>query len=430
MDNLNEFTALEHETDAQKQGGIKGCQAAILMLLSAVLSVGICLVILVSGKFGYKLIDTSGEYDASLISYMLEEIDSYYYYSEDKPDNSELIVAAAKQIVAELGDPYSAYFTEEDYSGYRDNLNGNYKGIGIVVSLDGEGRGLYVQRAYANNPAYEAGIRDGDIITAVNGASLAGLDLDTASDMLKGEDGSIAHITLIRGGEALEFNVARGDVTVSRVFSMQLEDGVGYICIEEFTGDAAEAFDAQLQALLDSGITSLIIDLRNNPGGSLDTVVHIADRVLGECVITTLEGKTYRTPEVYSSDAESRLDIPFAVLVNENSASASEVFSAAIQDNEAAPLIGTNTFGKGIVQTSWSLGADLGYIKLTTDVYRTPNGRMIHEIGLAPDIEAQLPAELQGVSPYILINQHFAEDTQLAAAIEYLSANQSPLPAD
>ena len=224
----------------------------------------------------------------------------------------------------------------------------------------------------------------------------------------------------MRGESSQTFDVVRGDVVVSRVFSERLDNGIGYICIEEFTGDAATAFNSQLQALLDDGITSLIIDIRNNPGGGLDTVIKIADRVLPDCLITTLEGQLVDPPEEYRSDDKQKLEIPYVVLINEGSASASEVFSGAIQDNNAAPLIGTTTFGKGIVQTSWSLGVGRGMIKLTTDAYRTPSGKLIHGIGLTPDIEVQQPAELQGVSPYTLLNEYRSEDAQLNRAIEYL----------
>ena len=331
-----------------------------------------------------------------------------------------MLKAAADAVIASTGDRYAEYFTDEGYDAYYDNLNGNYKGIGVLVTGDPKGRGLLVSRAYTGNPAYNAGVRDGDIITHVNGTSLAGVSLDDAADLLIGEDGSVASLTVLRGESSQTFDVVRGDVVVSRVFSERLDNGIGYICIEEFTGDAATAFNSQLQALLDDGITSLIIDIRNNPGGGLDTVIKIADRVLPDCLITTLEGQLVDPPEEYRSDDKQKLEIPYVVLVNEGSASASEVFSGAIQDNNAAPLIGTTTFGKGIVQTSWSLGVGRGMIKLTTDAYRTPSGKLIHGIGLTPDIEVQQPAELQGVSPYTLLNEYRSEDAQLNRAIEYL----------
>lgn len=395
-------------------GGIKGYQIAILMIVSLLVGSFLTVVLLSSVSL------PGDKYDASIISDLMESIDKYYYFQDEKPDVDTMLKAAADAVIASTGDRYAEYFTDEGYDAYYDNLNGNYKGIGVLVTGDPEGRGLLVSRAYTGNPAYNAGVRDGDIITHVNGTSLAGVSLDDAADLLIGEDGSVASLTVLRGESSQTFDVVRGDVVVSRVFSERLDNGIGYICIEEFTGDAATAFNSQLQALLDDGITSLIIDIRNNPGGGLDTVIKIADRVLPDCLITTLEGQLVGPPEEYRSDDKQKLEIPYVVLVNEGSASASEVFSGAIQDNNAAPLIGTTTFGKGIVQTSWSLGVGRGMIKLTTDAYRTPSGKLIHGIGLTPDIEVQQPAELQGISPYTLLNEYRSEDAQLNRAIEYL----------
>lgn len=420
---MDEYLGYENAEKAPgKQGsGIKGYQVFLLMLVSAVAGAAVCLAVLVGGSSGFRLIRTDGSGKSEIIPYVIEQIEKYYYFQDELPSEDEIIAAAAKAAVYSINDPYADFFTESDYTDYRNEMNGNYKGIGVNISLDSEGRGVVVMRAYPDNPAYNAGLRDRDIIISANGESLGGLDLDTCSDKLKGEDGSVVTVEVLRGDETLTFDITRGDVTVSRVFSELLDDNIGYICIEEFTGDAEEAFDAQLNALLESGITSLIIDLRNNPGGSLGTVLGIADRVLGDCVITTLEGKTYTTPEVYRSTDEEKLDIPFVVLVNGMSASASEVFSGAVRDNGAAPLIGENTFGKGIVQTYIDLGTDFGYLKLTTDVYFTPNGSMIHGEGLAPDIEAALPEEYAGLDPYYMMNYYREYDTQLAAAIEYLT---------
>ena len=238
----------------------------------------------------------------------MESIDKYYYFQDEKPDVDTMLKAAADAVIASTGDRYAEYFTDEGYDAYYDNLNGNYKGIGVLVTGDPEGRGLLVSRAYTGNPAYNAGVRDGDIITHVNGTSLAGVSLDDAADLLIGEDGSVASLTVLRGESSQTFDVVRGDVVVSRVFSERLDNGIGYICIEEFTGDAATAFNSQLQALLDDGITSLIIDIRNNPGGGLDTVIKIADRVLPDCLITTLEGQLVDPPEEYRSDDKQKLD--------------------------------------------------------------------------------------------------------------------------
>lgn len=406
-----------NEDKRANKKGISAWQVALLMIISGVVSVVLTFALLI--HLGGSLLD---KYDASVISMLLQSIDEYYYFQDAKPDSEELLNAAAKALMAELGDPYAEYFSDAEYNSYRDNMNGNYKGIGVLVGLDPEGRGLMVERSYVNNPAYNAGVRDRDIITSINEKSLAGIDLNTASDLLLGDEGTVVKLGILRGDDSLTIEVARGDVLVTRVFSEMLESKIGYICIEEFTGDAKDAFETQLKKLTDAGMESLIIDLRNNPGGALDIVVEIADMVLPDCTITTLSGKMIDPPKEYHSDDAKKLSIPYVVLVNEGSASASEVFSAAVQDNEAAKLIGTKTFGKGIVQTSWSLGDGFGVIKLTTDAYTTPNGRHIHGIGLTPDIVVEQPAELVGVSPYELLNNYRDRDAQLKAAIEYLTS--------
>lgn len=410
FDSTVEKKALKRKKNSQ----IKGYQVAILMIIS--LLVGGVLTVALMGN-----IIPNSEYDASVISALMESIDKYYYFQDEKPDVNTMLNAAAEAVIATTGDRYAQYFTDEGYGDYYDNLNGNYKGIGVLVSLDEQGRGLLVTRAYTDNPAFNAGVCDGDVITHIDGVDVSDMSLDDASDLILGEDSSVVKLTILRDDKSLEIDVTRGDVTVSRVFSEKLENGIGYICIEEFTGDAATAFDTQLESLLNDGITSLIIDLRNNPGGGLDTVVKIADRILPECLITTIEGQLVDPPKEYRSTDDEKLDIPYVVLVNGSSASASEVFSGAVQDNEAAILIGTTTYGKGIVQTSWSLGTGMGVIKLTTDAYRTPDGSLIHGIGLTPDIEIELPIELQGISPYTLFHEYREQDTQLSRAIQYLT---------
>lgn len=403
----------------KRNGNIKPWQVGVLMVMSAVFAAGVVVLVLLSGMTRYRIADVESEYDASLISKLAAEIDNYYYFDEDLPKSRKLIEQAAHSLVDAVGDPYAAYYTIEEYYSFRNEMNGNYKGIGVLVSQT-ENEGLFVNRAYDGNPAYEAGIRDGDYIVSVDDVSVIGLELGTASDMLLGEDGSIAKITVVRGGTTMNFSVPRGDVYVRRVYSNLLDGNVGYILIESFTGNAADEFDAELDALLESGITSLIIDVRNNPGGSLDVVVDICDRVLPACDITTIEGKLVDPPKVYSSTDEEYLSIPYVVLTNGYSASASEIFASSIQDNEQGTILGTTTFGKGIVQTSWNIGGDMGYIKLTTDAYRTPNGTLIHGIGVTPDIVVEQAEELSGLDPYYLMRDFMEQDVQLHAAIEFL----------
>ena len=263
-------------------------------------------------------------------------------------------------------------------------------------------------------------MQDGDCIVAVNGSSVAGMELGAISDIIGGEDGTVVRLTVLRGEETLDLNVTRGDVYVRRVYTERLGNGIGYLRIDSFTGNAAAEFNDAIDGFLKMGMEGLVIDLRNNPGGMLETVVAICDRILPECTITTIEGKLVNPPKVYTSSAKESIDIPIVVLTNGNSASASEIFAAAIKENHAGVIMGTNTFGKGIVQTSWQLLPGKGYLKLTTDVYKTPNGNMIHGVGVAPDIELAQDPEIEGYDIYYIRRDMKDRDVQVNAAIEYL----------
>ena len=399
--------------------GAKLWQVVLLMLLSAVLAAIIVIAVLLSGKTQYAIVDTANGSDASRISALLNAIDKYYYFADEAPSNEELLDFASHEIVNKLGDPYTSYFTDEEYEAFRNDINGNYKGIGVLVSFV-ENKGLKVERCYENNPAYLAGVRDGDIITRADGVDLAPLNIESANEYLKGEDGTTVKLTVLRDGKEMEFSAKRGDVTVKRVYTETLENNIGYLRIESFTGNAETEFDEALDTLLGSGIKSLIIDLRNNPGGYLDSVAKICDRILPECKITTIEGNMSEKPVVYSSTDEEKLSIPFVVLVNENSASASEIFASAVQDNKAGTIIGVNTFGKGIVQSNLDFANGMGHLKITTDVYRTPAGNLIHGIGVAPDIEVIQADELKPLDPYFIMKDYRDKDLVLKAAIDFL----------
>ena len=364
----------------KKYNGARPWQVAVLMLMSAAVAAMVLFVALLGGKGRYRLIDGGAKYDSSLISTLLSEIDKYYYFHDDAPDTEKLLEDAAHNIVNSIGDPYAAYYTNEEYEAFENSINGSYKGIGVLLGVT-DGNGAEIVRVYEGNPAAKAGIREGDTVIAVDGKSTLGLPHEEVSDLISGLDGTTVALTIKR----------------------------------------AEEFNEGLDGLLGQGIESLIIDLRNNPGGSLDVVVAICDRILPECTITTLEGKLVDPPQSFESTAEQSLEIPYAVLINENSASSSEIFASAVQDNKCAALIGKNTYGKGIVQSSWALRNGQGYIKLTTDVYRTPNGKLIHEIGVAPDIEVEQDAELVNYDIFFIMRDFANRDLQLKAAIDYLN---------
>ena len=394
-------------------------QAFALMLLSAALAVVILLAVLKSGKGRYALVDKTNENDTAMLAKLLEEIENYYYFDTEAPSRKELAAAAAHAMVKSIGDPYAEYYTEEEYNSFRSSINGNYKGIGIQITAE-EGRGALVHRAYENNPAYDAGVREGDYIVAVDGKTTIGLDASTVSSMIAGEDATVVTLGIVRGETELTVSVTRGDVYVKRVYSEKHDNGIGYIRIDSFTGWVEKEFDEELERLLADGIRALIVDVRNDPGGELDKVVAVADRMLPECTVTTLEGKTIDPPKVYSSTDEKQLEIPYVVLTNGGSASASEILASAVQDNKAGTILGTTTYGKGVVQTSWELLPGEGYIKLTTDVYLTPNGSMIHGVGVTPDVIVEQDPELEGIDLFYVRRDMSEKDVQFKAAVELL----------
>lgn len=402
-----------------RYGGIKAWQVFVLMLLSAILSAVVVVGALWSGKGRFAVIERGGDTDASLISQLLADIKDYYYFSDESPDSKELLRSAAHELVNKVGDPYAEYFTIDEFDDFQNSMNGNFKGIGISVSKS-PGEGIFVHRAYEDCPAARAGVLDGDMIIEVDGVSVIDMESQQAIDLIAGEDGSTVTLTVQRGSERLSIPVVRGDVYVKRVYTEPIEDGIGYIRIDSFTGNAAEEFDKAVTEMLENGAKAFVFDIRDNPGGDLNTVVSICDRILPECKITTLEGKLVDPPKVYKSTAEKSIDIPFVVLINGYSASASEIFASAVQDNKAGTLLGTNTYGKGIVQTTWEVLPGEGYLKLTTDVYLTPNGEMIHKKGVAPDIELAQDAELEELDIYIVRRDMKDRDVQMNKAVELL----------
>ncbi|MBR5948502.1 MAG: S41 family peptidase [Clostridia bacterium] len=403
----------------ERNGGIKAWQVFVLMLLSALLSAVVVVGALLSGLGKYGITERGGDTDATLISQLLGDINDYYYFSDKAPASKELLRSAAHELVKKVGDPYAEYFTIDEFDDFQNSMNGNYKGIGIQVYKE-EGKGIFVERAYDDCPAAEAGVKDGDVIIEVDGVSVLDMEAGKAIDLIAGEDGSTVTLTVVRGNEPLTIPVTRGDVYVKRIYTEPIENGIGYIRIDSFTGKAAEEFDKAVTEMLESGAKAFVFDIRDNPGGDLTTVVDICDRILPECTITTLEGKLVDPPKVYKSTNEKSLEVPYAVLINGYSASASEIFASAVQDNKAGTLIGTNTYGKGIVQTTWEVLPGEGYLKLTTDVYLTPSGEMIHEKGVAPDIELAQDEELEQYDVYFIRRDMKERDIQMKKAVELL----------
>ncbi len=332
------------------------------------------------------------------------------------PNRGELLAGAARGMVDTLNDPYAKYYTSEEYEAYLSSINGEYFGVGLLVSQPDE-IGAQVLEVYEGNPADKAGVQAGDIITAVDGVATANLSLEEIRSMLDAQTGEPIELTLLRGGESLTISVTGDTVNIKRVKGSLFNERTGYIKIDMFTGDCASEFDEALKTLKSRGMRSLVIDLRNNPGGSLDDVVKICDLLLskGQTIVSVGEAGSADN-EVYTATGHG-VGVPLAILVNGHSASASEILAGAIKDNEAGVIVGTQTYGKGVVQTTMRVEKSGGWLKLTTAAYFTPSGENIHGVGIAPDILSVLPESLQG-KPLSEIDQ--ADDEQLWAALDYV----------
>ncbi|MCI9004726.1 MAG: S41 family peptidase [Lachnospiraceae bacterium] len=312
-------------------------------------------------------------------------IDQYYYEGVDTDAVAEGVYMG---MLSGLGDPYSNYFTAEEYASFNESTTGIYYGIGVVLQQNAETKAVMALHVYPGTPAEEAGVKDGDMIVKIDDTEVNGQELTELVTMIKGEEGTKVHLRLAREGEKdyVETDVERRQIAVPTVQYQMLEGDVGFIQITEFSESTMEQFEEALTSLQGEGMKSMIVDLRDNPGGVLQTVCEMLDKLLPEGLIVYTEDK-YGSRSNYESD-EACMDIPMAVLINGNSASASEIFAGAVKDYKYGTLIGTKTFGKGIVQTIIPL-SDGSAVKVTMAKYFTPKGNYIHGVGIEPDIELE-----------------------------------------
>lgn len=380
---------------------------------------GIVLTLLVGGA-GLKIYDYTEEKgreddavnkDFVEKAKVLEEIIDDEFTGEIDKDLME--TGMYKGMMASLGDPYSAYYTKQEYEKLNTETSGLYKGIGVVMQMQMDTGMVKLVRCYEDAPGAKAGLLPDDILIKVNNEDITGMELSEVVEKVKTSEGEVAHLTIAREGESdyLEFDVPLEEVNIPVVEHEMLEDNVGYISLYEFTEQTESQYLEALEDLKNQGMERLIVDVRNNPGGLLTSVCDILDDILPEGLIVYTEDKDGKRQEVHSDD-ESKLDIPLAVLINGNSASASEIFAGAIQDYGVGTIVGTTSFGKGIVQSLIPL-TDGSAVKTTTAKYYTPNGRCIHGTGIEPDVEVELSEELQKKTVLT-----YEEDSQLQKAVE------------
>lgn len=323
---------------------------------------------------------------------LLEDyIDKYYYL--DEVGNKELQTGIYRGMMDALGDPYSVYYSAEELDTFMQQAEGTYYGIGVYISQDAETGLPLVTGVMPGTPAESAGLRPDDLVYEVDGESVYGKSLDEAVSLIKGPEGTSVTLTVVResADDFLEFTLNRERVETPTVTLTMLEDGMAYIEILEFDDVTVDQFAEALAEAKGSGMKGLIIDLRGNPGGNLDAVTNICEMILPKGMIVYTENKSGKRDE-YTCDGKRELQVPLVVLVDGNSASASEIMAGAIKDHGLGTLVGTTTFGKGIVQQIIPF-RDGSAIKITISAYYTPNGENIHGIGIKPDVECPFDGE-------------------------------------
>ena len=331
-------------------------------------------------------------------------------------DEDALMLGAIRGMMASLGDPYTFYYTPEELAEHDRSTTGEYYGVGLLLQNNANAE-IEIIRVYADSPAERGGARVGDIVKTINGVAASGKNAQTlseAANRMRGKEGEILKLTVLREGKELNLEMEHAEVLVSNISCTLMDGDVGYIGIFQFSGDDVDAFREALRNLPEKGARSLIIDVRNNPGGLLDDVTAIADMLLPEVCVVYTENRDGRRTDYYS-DADC-CDLPLCVLVNGMSASASEILAAAIQDTERGTIVGTQTYGKGIVQSLLTFESDEAGMQYTSERYFTPSGKCIHGVGVTPDVivEGDLPRSIYEGVP------NPSDDPQLSEALKIL----------
>ena len=339
---------------------------------------------------------------------------NYYFFDEDTKES--MVTGALKGLSSHMGDDYAEYYTKAEYDELMNSNSGNFIGMGVLVSDMGDSV-FVITEVYSNTPAQEAGILVGDQITMANGEPATGKTLNEFLTFITHEEGDVNTVVIVRDGQELTFTVTMRQVYSPYVTYRMLEDGIGYIYISGFHGQVVREVKDALDDLKGQGMTALVLDVRDDLGGTLSDVCDIADIFLPKNKVITTVRSRINKEVVYRTHSDG-LDLPIAMLVNGYSASASELLSGALKDNGVAELFGTVTFGKGIVQTFFDInfGRD-GTIKFTTDAYYTPSDVCIQGTGITPDHIVELP---EGLTYYSIPSIPYESDTQLQAAVAYL----------
>ena len=343
---------------------------------------------------------------------LLELMDLVDYAYFEEYDVQDMLDGAANGLLLGLGDPYTFYYTPEEYAELWEDDEGEYAGVGIQISTSYLTGLCTISRVFDNGPAREAGVLKGDILYKVEDMYVNSSTVNDAVDIMRGTPGTSVHVVFLRGTEEIEFDLVRAQITVNRIESGMLTDDIGYIYLYEFAGECAAEFQTAVKQLQDQGAKGLIIDLRDNPGGWVDAAQDIGDIFLDKGTLCYLQYND-GSREYYSTKA-GKTDLPLVILMNENSASSSEILAGALKDRADATIVGVQSYGKGIVQTVLELDGGAG-MQMTIAQYYTPNGNAVHKVGITPDVLIELPEGDIGMYEFGDLN-----DVQLAKALEIM----------
>lgn len=376
--------------------------------------VALSLAVAAGGCLGYKAWNDGVLSDSSHVQKLryLEHLIQEDYLGE--VDEEQLAEGLYAGLIYGLGDAYSRYYTAEEYEQENSSTMGSYVGIGVTMQKNQEG-GVEIVECYEGGPGDQAGLKAGDIISAIDGTDITDLEVSQVVEMIRDEGREQAILTVHRQNEekAIELTVQISDVELPSVFSEMLENQVGYIRISQFTDVTPGQYEEAFSSLEDQGMEKLVVDLRGNPGGLLTSVCSILNDILPQGLIVYTEDKNGNRQEE-RSEGKTPLEIPLAVLVNENSASASEIFAGAVKDYGIGTIVGTTTYGKGVVQELKPLN-DGSAVRLTISNYFTPKGNSINKVGIQPDVEVKLDPELLNKEEIT-----HEEDNQLQEALKVL----------
>ena len=405
------------EKEAKRQRVYKIVMLVVLTAFITFMITSLSLYTYFSNNKLYDVELTSSTGTSNIETYLnkIRSIIEKNYLWKDDINEDALEEGAVEGYVEALGDTYTEYIPKEEMKAFTEDITGSFVGIGIYMIADEKTDSIIVYYPIPESPAEKAGIKAGDIIKSVDGVNYSYADFDKIADNIKGEAGTKVKLVIERDGKEMNFEITREKVVTNPITTKVLKNNIGYLKLPSFDSDTAENFKEKVEELQKQGCTSLIIDLRNNGGGIVDEATGIADLFLEKdaTIMTTKDNKGNEEKTVAENGVT--FDMPLVILANENSASASEILIGALKDNEKATIIGTKTYGKGVIQTVISLSDGSG-LKLTTAEYYTPNGSAIHKVGIKPDIEVKLPDTVTNI--YSISED---EDTQLNKAIEVLS---------